>query len=336
MTGKKFRVGVLGGGSWGTTVAALMTRNADVILWARSADTVAGINDSHANERFLPGVRLPKTLKSTHSIEDAVRDADLIVMGIPSHAYRLVLEQVAAHIRSWVPVISLAKGLEQESNLRMSQVCEEVLPGHPPGVLTGPNLAKEIAVGQAAASVIAVNDEVIVKQLQSVFNSGLFRVYTNTDVVGCELAGALKNVMAIAAGMGDGTGAGENTRSGVITRGLAELTRLGTAMGGRPETFAGLAGVGDLIATCTSKLSRNRFVGEQLGKGRSLDEIIAEMNQVAEGVKTCRVVMELADEYGVQMPIAREVYRVVHEGQTPIEAYRGLLRMKVASEAEPG
>ncbi len=191
-------------------------------------------------------------------------------------------------------------------------------------------------MGQAAASVIAVNDEVIVKQLQSAFNAGLFRVYTNTDVIGCELAGALKNVMAIAAGMGDGTGAGENTRSGVITRGLAELTRLGTAMGGRPETFAGLAGVGDLIATCTSKLSRNRFVGEQLGKGRSLDEIIAEMKQVAEGVKTCRVVMELADEYGVEMPIAREVYRVVHEGQTPIEAYRGLLRMKVASEAEPG
>ncbi len=336
MTGKKFRVGVLGGGSWGTTVAALMTRNAEVVLWARSADTVNEINESHANERFLPGVRLPRMLKASHSIEDVVREADLIVMGIPSHAYRAVLEQVAAHIRSWVPVISLAKGLEQESNLRMSQVCEEVLPGHPPGVLTGPNLAREIAVGQAAASVIAVNDEVIVKQLQSAFNSGLFRVYTNTDVVGCELAGALKNVMAIAAGMGDGTGAGENTRSGVITRGLAELTRLGTAMGGRPETFAGLAGVGDLIATCTSKLSRNRFVGEQLGKGRSLDEIIAEMNQVAEGVKTCRVVIELADEYGVQMPIAREVYRVVYEGQTPIEAYRGLLRTPVASEAEPG
>jgi len=336
MAGKRFRVGLLGGGSWGTTVAALLTRNADVTLWARSADTVSEINESHTNEKFLPDARLPEVLTATCSIAEVVRDADLIVMGIPSHAYRAVLEEVAKHIRSWVPIISLAKGLEQGTRLRMSQVTEEVLPGHPPGVLTGPNLAREIALGQAAASVIAVNDEVIVRQLQNVFNSGLFRVYTNTDVVGCELAGALKNVMAIAAGMGDGTGAGENTRSGVITRGLAELTRLGTAMGGRPETFAGLAGVGDLIATCTSTKSRNRFVGEQLGKGLSLDEIIAQMNQVAEGVKTCRVVTELAEEYDVEMPIAQEVYRVVHEGQTPREAYRGLLRLPVASEAEPG
>lgn len=336
MTGKQFKVGVLGGGSWGSTVAALLTRNADVTLWARSADTVSEINESHTNEKFLPDARLPEALTATCSIEEVVRDTDLIVMGIPSHAYRVVLEEVAKHIRRWVPVISLAKGLEQDTRLRMSQVTEEVLPGHPPGVLTGPNLAREIALGKAAASVIAVNDEVIVKQLQNVFNSGLFRVYTNTDVVGCELAGALKNVMAIAAGMGDGTGAGENTRSGVITRGLAELTRLGTAMGGRTETFAGLAGVGDLIATCTSTKSRNRFVGEQLGKGLSLNEIIEQMNQVAEGVKTCRVVIELADEYDVEMPIAREVYRVVHEGQTPREAYRGLLRLPVASEAEPG
>jgi glycerol-3-phosphate dehydrogenase (NAD(P)+) len=331
-----FKVGVMGGGSWGTTVAALMTRNADVKLWARSADTVSEINESHSNVAFLPGARLPETLVATHSIEEAVRYADLIVMGIPSHAYRVVLEEVARYVRRWVPVISLAKGLEQGTRLRMSQVSEEVLPGHPPGVLTGPNLAREIALGQAAASVIAVDDEVIVKQLQTVFNSGLFRVYTNTDVVGCELAGALKNVMAIAAGMGDGTGAGENTRSGVITRGLAELTRLGTAMGGKPETFAGLAGVGDLIATCTSTKSRNRFVGEKLGEGCSLDEIIDQMNQVAEGVKTCKVVMELAEEYDVAMPIATEVYRVVHEGQTPREAYRGLLRLPVASEAEPG
>lgn len=336
MAKKTFRVGLLGGGSWGTTVAALMTRNAEVTLWARSGDTVREINEHHTNESYLPDANLPASLKATNSVEEATRDADLIVMGIPSHAYRGVLEEVALHIRSWVPVVSLSKGLEQGTRLRMSQVAEEVLPGHPPGVLTGPNLAREIAMGQAAASVIAVDDEVIVRELQKVFTSGLFRVYTNTDVTGCELAGALKNVMAIAAGMGDGMGAGENTRSGVITRGLAELTRLGTAMGGKPETFAGLAGIGDLIATCTSTKSRNRFVGEQLGLGRSLDDIIAEMKQVAEGVKTCRVVTELAEEYDVEMPIAREVFRVVHEGQTPREAYRGLLRMRAASEAEPG
>jgi glycerol-3-phosphate dehydrogenase (NAD(P)+) len=199
-------------------------------------------------------------------------------------------------------------------------------------VLTGPNLAKEILVGDAAASVIAIGDDTIAEALQDIFANDLFRVYTNPDVIGCEVAGALKNVMAIASGMADGLGTGDNTRAAVITRGLAELTRLGCAMGGRQQTFAGLAGMGDLIATCVSPQSRNRYVGEQLGKGRKIDEIIEEMRMVAEGVKTSKVVMELGEEYGVDLPIAGSVYSVVHEGAPAAEAYRGLLGRHVRSE----
>jgi glycerol-3-phosphate dehydrogenase (NAD(P)+) len=203
-------------------------------------------------------------------------------------------------------------------------------------VLTGPNLAREIMGGYAAAAVVALDDETIVKELQRLFSCGLFRVYTNHDVVGCEVAGALKNVIAIAAGMGDGMGVGVNTRSAVITRGLAELTRLGVAMGGQPATFAGLAGMGDLIATCTSPQSRNRHVGVELGKGRPLADILAEMHMVAEGVKTSRVVVELAERYGVEVPIAREVYGVVYEHRSAREAYRGLVRRGAGAEHDPG
>lgn len=330
------RVSVLGAGSWGTTVAALASRNAPTTLWARSVDTVDEINQKHSNDRYLPGTRLPADLVATGSIEDAVREADVLVMGVPSHGFRGVLEEVQKHVRAWVPVVSLAKGLEEGSRLRMTELIEELLPGHKAAVLTGPNLAREIMSGFAAASVLAMQDQAVGRELQGVFRSGLFRVYTNTDVVGSELGGAFKNVIAIAAGMGDGMGVGDNTRAAVITRGLAELTRLGLAMGGEESTFAGLAGMGDLIATCSSRQSRNRHVGEELGKGRTIEEIIGAMHMVAEGVKTCRVVMELADAYGVDMPIAREVYGVVHEGRTAAQAYRGLTRRPPGSESEPG
>jgi glycerol-3-phosphate dehydrogenase (NAD(P)+) len=203
-------------------------------------------------------------------------------------------------------------------------------------VLTGPNLAREIMSGYAAASVIAMENETIVKELQDVFKSGLFRVYTNHDVIGCELGGALKNVIAIACGMGDAMGVGDNTRSAVITRGLAELTRLGVAMGGEAQTLAGLAGMGDLVATCTSPQSRNRYVGEQLGKGQKIADIIADMHMVAEGVKSSRVVMELAERHGIDMPIVREVCGAIHEGRTARQAYRGLIRQQPGSEHEPG
>ncbi len=330
------RVCVLGAGSWGTTVAALASRNAEVLLWARRAETADEIDRTHTNERYLPTFRLPASLRATSSIEEAVRDADVIAIGVPSHGQRQVLGEVKKFIRPWVPLVSLSKGLEQGTHLRMTEVIREVLPDRRAGVLTGPNLAREIMSGFAAASVIAIDDEMIARRLQDVFHSGLFRVYTNRDVVGCELGGALKNVIAIAVGMGDGLGVGDNTRSAVITRGLAEMTRLGVALGGRAETFAGLAGMGDLIATCVSPQSRNRHVGEQLGRGRKLDEIVAEMHMVAEGVKTTRVVLELAESAGVAMPIAREVHGVLYEGRSARDAYRGLVRNKPGDEAEPG
>lgn len=332
----RLRVAVIGAGSWGTTVASVASHNCPTILWARDAELADEINQQRTNTRYLGTAKVGADLRASASMAEAVGAADVVVMGVPSHGFRAVLEQVREHIRAWVPVISLAKGLEQESLLRMTEVIADVLPGHPAGVLSGPNLAREIMSGFAAASVVAMEDDTIVRELQQVFKSRMFRVYTNQDVIGCEVGGALKNVIAIAAGMGDGLGVGDNTKAAVIARGLAELTRLGVAMGGQPHTFAGLAGMGDLVATCMSPQSRNRSVGEQLGKGRTIQQIIDDMHMVAEGVKTSRVVMELAEKYKIEMPICREVYRVVHEGSTPTQAYRGLLRVAPGSEQDPG
>ena len=324
------RVAVIGGGSWGTTVANLAASNgAPTVLWARDPDLARQVNDHHVNERYLSGFELDPALRGTSDLAEAVGEADLLVMGVPSQGFRSALEEAAKHCRAWVPVMSLTKGLEQGSRLRMTQIINEVMPGHPAAVLTGPNLAKEILVGDAATSVIATPDPVVAQRLQETFHQRLFRVYVNPDVVGCEVAGALKNVIAIAAGMADGLGTGDNTKAAVITRGLAELSRLGEAMGGQFATFSGLAGMGDLLATCMSPQSRNRYVGEQLGRGRSIDEIIDDMNMVAEGVKTSKVVMELAAEFGVDMPIASEVHAVCHEGSTAEAAYRGLIRKQI-------
>ena len=330
------KIGLLGGGSWGTTVASLTARNSPTTLWARDIETVNDINNHHRNEKYLKGFTLNESLKATSSLQMALQDADVVVMGVPSQHFRNILIEAKPYIRPWVPIVSLSKGLEIGTKMRMTEIIKEILPGHPAGILTGPNLAKEILQGQAAAAVIAMIDSNIAVALQKVFSSGLFRVYTNDDVIGCELSGALKNVIAIAAGMGDGAGVGDNTRATIITRGLAELTRLGVAMGGKHTTFAGLAGMGDLIATCSSPQSRNRTVGVQLGKGQTIEEIINEMSMVAEGVKTCGVVMELAREYNVEMPITHEVYKVINSGATVRDAFKGLLRGKIGAESDPG
>ena len=332
----ELRVAVLGAGSWGTTVATLASRNAPTRLWSRRPEVAQEINEQHTNDRYLPRTPLPRALVATESIEEAVRDADLIVMGVPCRGVRATLEEVKKFLRPWVPIVSLSKGLEQGTRLRMTQVIHDVIPDHPAGALTGPNLAREIMAGYAAASVVAIEDERVARQVQRVFHSGLFRVYTNVDVIGCELGGALKNVIAIASGMGDGLGVGDNTRSAVITRGLSEITNLGVAMGGHARTFAGLAGMGDLIATCISPQSRNRYVGEQIGRGRTIAEITAEMHMVAEGVSTSRVVLELASEHGIELPIASEVFGVVHEGKTAQQAYRGLTRRMPGAEHDVG
>ncbi len=326
------RVSVIGAGSWGTTVAALAAQNTPTTLWARSPELADQIDGEHVNGRYLADYKLPESLHATADLEEAVSGADVLVMGVPSHGFRSALEDVGEYLRPWVPVVSLTKGLELGSRMRMSEIVTEVVPGHPVGVLTGPNLAKEILAGHAAASVIAMDDHNVARALQGLFATNLFRVYTNEDVVGCELGGVLKNVVAIAAGMADGLGAGDNTRAAVITRGLNEATRLGVAMGGVPETFAGLAGMGDLVATCISPQSRNRYVGQKLGEGMTIDEVIESMNMVAEGVKTSKVVMEVADSYGVDMPIASEVKGVCHDGRSAAEAYAGLLVRETGHE----
>jgi glycerol-3-phosphate dehydrogenase (NAD(P)+) len=328
-------VTVLGGGSWGTTVASLTTARHQTLLWARDPEVAGEVNEEHTNAKYLPDQRLPRRLRATSDLERAVWEADLLIVGIPSKSFRSVLEAVRPWVRPWIPVVSLTKGIERDTLLRMTEIVSELMPGHPAAALSGPNLAKEIMAGQAAASVIATGDLSVASALQDVLRHRLFRVYTNHDVIGCEVGGALKNVIAIAAGIGEGLGVGDNTRAMVITRGLAELTRLGVAMGAEAITMSGLAGMGDLIATCMSPQSRNRAVGEQLGRGRPLEEILSEMHMVAEGVGTAQTTLELADRWGVDLPICREIYRVVMGEEKPIDAYRGL-RAEPGHEQEPG
>lgn len=315
---------VLGAGSWGTTVAALAARNHPTVLWARSAEVATEVNNDHRNSRYLADFALPSRLQATSNLAEACAQADVLVVGIPSSNFRVVLEEAVPHVRPWIPIVSLTKGLELSTKMRMTEVIEEVFPGHAAAALTGPNLAKEILAGQAAASVIATQDMSVAARLQEVFAGPLFRVYRNHDVVGCELGGALKNVIALATGIAQGLGVGDNTRAMVMTRGLAELTRLGVAMGGEAPTFAGLAGMGDLLATCMSPQSRNRYVGEQLGRGRPLQDILDEMNMVAEGVKTAELVATLADQFSVEMSVCRTVSRVISGEIAASEAFVGL------------
>ena len=329
-------IAVIGGGSWGTTVASLISRTSSVTLWARDSTTVDDINQNHLNRGYLGDLALNPKLRATHDIREAIGGADAVIMGVPSNAFRDVLQGIANDLPAGIPLISLTKGLERGTRLRMTEVCQQLAPNRPVGVLTGPNLAKEILAGQAAASVLAMDTPEPQSWLQPLLNVGLFRVYTNPDYVGCELGGVFKNIIAIAVGMGDGLGAGDNTRAALITRGLAEMTRLGTALGGRPETFAGLAGMGDMIATCTSPQSRNRHVGIELAKGRSIDDIIESMHMVAEGVKSAPTIMELARLHGLDMPITTDVYKVVTGEANARTVYRGLLRTPAAAESEPG
>ncbi len=326
---------VLGAGSWGTTVASVVAARHPTTLWARDPDVATSVNRERRNCRYLSDFPLPAALDATDDLEDAVRRAQLLIVGVPSHALRETLQAATPFIHPWIPVVSLTKGLERGTMMRMTEVIRDVLPGHPCAALTGPNIAREIMAGQAAASVIATEDLAVARALQETLSRGLLRIYTNDDVIGCELGGALKNVIAIAAGLAEGLGVGDNTRAAVITRGLAELTRLGVAMGGQPGTFAGLAGMGDLLVTCISPHSRNRYVGEQLGAGRPLEEILAGMSMVAEGVRSAATVHELAGRMGIDMPVCEAVYRVIAGEISAADAYFGL-RRPPGHEADPG
>ena len=328
------RIAVIGAGSWGTTVAHLCAHNARTILYARDPAVADAVNSTGENRRYLPGRVLHPDLRATAEIGEAADGADAVVMGVPSHGFRDTLSLLRPHVGDRTPVVSLTKGLESRTCNRMTEIVADELPGCPAGVLTGPNLAKEILAGQAAAAVLAMApaDAPLAERLRDALCANDFRVYTNTDVVGAEIAGATKNVIALAAGIADGLGAGDNTRAALITRGLAEVTRLGVALGGDPLTFAGLAGIGDIVATCVSAQSRNRHVGERLGRGEAIAEIVASMDQVAEGVKSTPVVASLARSLGVDMPITEEVRAVIEDGRPAAAAYRSLLDRPPTSE----
>jgi glycerol-3-phosphate dehydrogenase (NAD(P)+) len=323
------KVACIGAGSWGTTVAALIAHNGhEVLLWCRRGELAEQINDLRVNESYLPGIRLPDNLRATSDIDEAMSGAAVCVMGVPSHGWRDVLTTIEKQLNDVDALVSLTKGLEVGTNLRMSELVREVCPGLPAerfAMLAGPNIAKEIARRMPAATAIACSDEKLAEFLQDVIHQPYFRVYTNNDVVGSELGGAIKNIVAIAAGIADTMGFGDNAMAALMTRGLAELTRLGTRLGGQPLTFAGLAGMGDMIVTCVSKYSRNRRVGKELGKGRHIDDVIAEMNMVAEGVKTSKPILELGRSADAWMPITEGVVSVIYEGRTPDEMVTDIL-----------
>jgi glycerol-3-phosphate dehydrogenase (NAD(P)+) len=326
------KVAVIGAGSWGTTIAAIASRSAPTLLWARRPALAEAIDRRHENPDYLSGMALPDGLRATAALDEAVDGAALVIMAVPSHGFRAVLSDLAPHLEAQVPLISLSKGLEQGTHLRMTEVMAQVVPGHPVGVLTGPNLAREVVAGQPAATVVAMSDETIARDVQELLRTETFRVYTNPDLVGCETAGATKNVLAIAAGMIQGLGLGDSSLAALITRGLAELGRFAVAMGGDPMTMAGLAGVGDLVATCTSRLSRNRTVGELLGQGRSLSDVLGDMRMVAEGVKSARPLLELAAAHDVEMPIGQQVADVLEGLRTPLETIPALMLRSAKAE----
>jgi len=326
------RVCVVGAGSWGTTVAALTSHNATTTLWARRPQLADEINSTHINSAYLPDASLPESLRADSDLARALAGADVVAMAVPSLGFRSVIDEVSKHIGDRVPIVSLSKGLEQSTFKRMSEVIADVMPSNPVAVLSGPNLAKEILAGQPAASVIACTDVAIARELVAVFSRPTFRLYTNPDVIGCEIGGVVKNVVAIAAGISQGFGFGENSKATLVTRGLAEMSRLGVALGAQSATFSGLAGMGDVMATCASMHSRNTQVGVRLGRGENIDEIVASMNMIAEGVKSSASVIELAHRHSVEMPIAEQVAAVCAGKVSAAEALRALMSRQSKSE----
>ena len=327
---------VLGATTWGTTLALVMAgQGRQVTLLARSGAESAALESARENSRFLPGMRFPPSLRVSSDDVEATAKASVVVIAVPSHSLRENVRRIAGHLPPNAVVVSAAKGLELPAALRMSEVlAQELPPGLADGIcaLSGPNLAKEIAQGKPSSTVVASNSLYAAERAQAALLSRRFRVYTSNDLTGVELAGSLKNIVALGAGICDGLDFGENAKAAFITRALAEIARLGVAAGAQPLTFSGLAGVGDVIATCASRLSRNRYVGEQLAQGRSWPEIRASMDNVAEGVNATGAALKMAAHLGVEMPIAETAYRVLHEGLSPLEAASELMERPVGSE----
>jgi len=324
---KSVNVAVLGAGSWGTTVGIhLYKKNFPVKLWEYFPENVAYMNKTHRNP-LLEGIPIPRAIPILNDLDETVREANFLVLAVPSQSMRSLLENLRGKISPQAIIVNLAKGIEQNTLKRMSELIAEILP-HPAdkiATLHGPSHAEEVARQVPTAVVAASNSELTAQIVQEVFRSPHFRVYTNSDVIGVEIGGAVKNIIAIAAGICDGMGLGDNAKAALMTRGLLEIVRLGLKMGGREETFAGLSGIGDLIVTCSSKHSRNRYVGEEIGKGRKLNDILDGMSMIAEGVTTCLTVHQMAEKYDVLMPISEEIYKVLFKNKDPHIAVRDLM-----------
>ncbi len=333
------KVAVIGAGSWGTALANLLAekKGVDVDLWAREEEVYTEISEKHTNHVFLPDVKLTSSLKATASFKEALQEKEVVLIAVPSHVFREVLQGLKPHLKAEMSVMMATKGIENESLMTMSQVVEQVL-GHGFSLrfacLAGPSFAKEVVRRLPTAVSVACGDLQHGGRLQELFSTGFFRVYLSSDVVGTQLGGALKNVIAIAAGVCDGLNFGSNARAALITRGLAEITRLGVKMGSNPHTFAGLAGMGDLVLTCTGDLSRNRTVGVQVGKGKSVEEITSGMKMVAEGIKTSKSAYELAERESVVMPIVDQVYEILYERKDPHQAVKELMTRDLKVELE--
>ena len=327
------RIAVIGAGSWGTALAKVLGENGHhVTVWARRPELAAALALQHRSPDYLPNVVLPDTLRFTASLEEATREANFILLTTPSHGLREVLQQLRS-LSSAAIVISTVKGIETDTLLRMSQVIASLLDESPPVVvLSGPNLAVEVANQIPTATVVASDDFAAAKAVQEIFMNRYFRVYTDHDVTGVELGGALKNIIALAAGIVDGAGFGDNTKAALMTRGLVEITRLGVKLGADPMTFAGLSGMGDLFVTCMSRKSRNRYVGEEIGKGRKLQEILNEMMMVAEGVRTTQAAYQLAQQHSVEMPITAEIYQILFENKDAKQAVNALMTREAKRE----
>lgn len=330
------RIAVIGGGAWGTALADLLARKGgfeSVTVWAREPDVVESINREHVNHAFLPGAPLGPTLRASGDLGETVRGAEVVVSSAPSHVVRAVMTRLSHALTPEAMVVSVSKGLEPERLQTMSCVLGEVLPpGTPIAALSGPSFAREVYQRQPTAVVAAARDHAVAQRVQQVFVTNYFRVYSHTDVLGVELGGALKNIIALAAGILEGLGLGHNTRAALITRGLAEISRLGVALGAEPATFAGLAGMGDLVLTATGPLSRNRSLGVELGQGKTLAEALADRATVAEGVNTARAAVTLARRHGVELPIAHQVTEVLFEGKAPRQAVADLMERELKAE----
>lgn len=327
------KVTVIGSGSWGTALAVMLAKNGhEVVIWSRRQDAVDELLNDRKNERYLPGVVIPENLQATTDRKAAVAEAEIIILAVPSRAVAETVRDFSPYFKTWQILVNVAKGLEPGTLLRLSDVIHREAPQCEVCVLSGPSHAEEVARGIPTTCLITCENEAAAKVVQEEFSNPRFRLYTNTDMIGVEIGAALKNVMALAAGMSDGLGFGDNTKAAIMTRGMAEMKRLGLAMGGKPETFAGLSGIGDLIVTCTSMHSRNRRAGILLGQGKTLQETLDEVKMVVEGVNTVQAACALAERYNVSMPITQTIYQVLFEGKNVEDAVLELMTRDYKSE----